>query len=720
MSATVRRPEIVVDLGAIRRNVGLLRDLVAPDGSDVMVVVKADGYGHGMVEAAARRPAGRRALARRRHDRGGASGCARPATRAALLCWLTVPGRRLGGRDRPRRRRHGVHRGRARRDPRRGRPVRRPGVQLKIDTGLSRGGSTVDLWPDAAGRGPRRRGRRRLAGHRHLVALRLQRRARPPRQRRPGARLPRRARRRRAGRAATRRCATSPTPAGALLRPSQPLRPGPVRHRGVRSRPRARRQPRPRPRAGDDGHGAARPHQGDLHAGAAVSYGHTWTAPGETRVGLVPLGYGDGVPRHAGNTAEVWVDGKRRPIRGRICMDQFVVDLGDARRRAAEPGDEVVLFGPGDVGRADRRRLGTRLRHHPLRDRHPHGRPPAPPLRRRRRRMRAADKVLSVAGGPPVGRRRRRHRATGSPGAAPVIARRGAGDADGVRVAALGADHRGRRRRRRPARRGRRVRRHRPAARGQGPGADRGVHPRLLADPRLLALPARGLPRPGRARSTTTSAPTAAPGARRPGHATIEQLGRDLKHVLDTVVPHGPIVLVGHSMGGMTIMALAEEYPELFGDRIVGVGLISTTAGGLEPHRIVAPMLPVHRRRRGGGAAGGGAGARAPPGRRLPPARPLGGDGGHRRAGLRRRRARVVRRVRRRDAVVHAVRGGRGVLLQLRLARQVRDREGAVGGADQRSSAARRTRSPRSATAASSTPTSPARACSSARAPGTW
>jgi pimeloyl-ACP methyl ester carboxylesterase len=76
------------------------------------------------------------------------------------------------------------------------------------------------------------------------------------------------------------------------------------------------------------------------------------------------------------------------------------------------------------------------------------------------------------------------------------------------------------------------------------------------------------------------------------GHATIEQLGRDLKLVLDTVVPHGPIVLVGHSMGGMTIMALAEEHPELFGDRVVGVGLISTTAGGLEPHRIVAPMLP--------------------------------------------------------------------------------------------------------------------------------
>jgi pimeloyl-ACP methyl ester carboxylesterase len=82
-------------------------------------------------------------------------------------------------------------------------------------------------------------------------------------------------------------------------------------------------------------------------------------------------------------------------------------------------------------------------------------------------------------------------------------------------------------------------------------------------------------------------------GRSTPGHATIEQLGRDLKTVLDTVVPDGPVVLVGHSMGGMTIIALAEEYPDLFGDRIVGVGLISTTAGGLEPHRMLAPSLPA-------------------------------------------------------------------------------------------------------------------------------
>jgi alanine racemase len=78
-----------------------------------------------------------------------------------------------------------------------------------------------------------------------------------------------------------------------------------------------------------------------------VSYGHTWTAAGDTTVGLVPVGYGDGVPRHAGNVAEAWVAGRRRPVRGRICMDQFVIDLdGDD----VPAGAEVVLFGTGADG----------------------------------------------------------------------------------------------------------------------------------------------------------------------------------------------------------------------------------------------------------------------------------------------------------------------------------------------------------------------------------
>jgi alanine racemase len=82
-------------------------------------------------------------------------------------------------------------------------------------------------------------------------------------------------------------------------------------------------------------------------AGDGVSYGHTWVADRDTTVGLVPAGYGEGVPRAAGNVASVWVDDRLRPIRGRVCMDQFMIDLdGDL----PPPGTDVVLFGPGTRG----------------------------------------------------------------------------------------------------------------------------------------------------------------------------------------------------------------------------------------------------------------------------------------------------------------------------------------------------------------------------------
>lgn len=76
-------------------------------------------------------------------------------------------------------------------------------------------------------------------------------------------------------------------------------------------------------------------------------------------------------------------------------------------------------------------------------------------------------------------------------------------------------------------------------------------------------------------------------------NATIDQLGHDLRAVIEAVVPDGPVVLVGHSMGGMSIVALVEHYPELVGERIVGVGLVATTAGGLDPSRVLLPMLPA-------------------------------------------------------------------------------------------------------------------------------
>ena len=75
-------------------------------------------------------------------------------------------------------------------------------------------------------------------------------------------------------------------------------------------------------------------------------------------------------------------------------------------------------------------------------------------------------------------------------------------------------------------------------------------------------------------------------------HASIDQLGDDLLRVLDELVPDGPVVLVGHSMGGMAIMAFAERHPEVFKARVTGVGLVSTTAGGLKTHHIVSKLIP--------------------------------------------------------------------------------------------------------------------------------
>jgi pimeloyl-ACP methyl ester carboxylesterase len=62
---------------------------------------------------------------------------------------------------------------------------------------------------------------------------------------------------------------------------------------------------------------------------------------------------------------------------------------------------------------------------------------------------------------------------------------------------------------------------------------------------------------------------------------TIDQLGRDLASVIEATAPEGPLVLVGHSMGGMTIMALADQHPELFADRVIGVALVATSPGKL-------------------------------------------------------------------------------------------------------------------------------------------
>jgi pimeloyl-ACP methyl ester carboxylesterase len=78
--------------------------------------------------------------------------------------------------------------------------------------------------------------------------------------------------------------------------------------------------------------------------------------------------------------------------------------------------------------------------------------------------------------------------------------------------------------------------------------------------------------------------------------ATIDRTGRDLGQVLDAVVPRGPVVLAGHSMGGMSVMALARQRPELFGTRVVGVFLLATSAGGLVSHGAVGLAVRIMRR----------------------------------------------------------------------------------------------------------------------------
>jgi pimeloyl-ACP methyl ester carboxylesterase len=80
--------------------------------------------------------------------------------------------------------------------------------------------------------------------------------------------------------------------------------------------------------------------------------------------------------------------------------------------------------------------------------------------------------------------------------------------------------------------------------------------------------------------------------------ATIDRTGRDLGQVLDATTPTGPVVLAGHSMGGMSVMALARQRPELFGDRVVGVFLLATSAGGLVETGVLGLAVKVIRKLR--------------------------------------------------------------------------------------------------------------------------
>ena len=333
------RAEIVVDIAAIRHNVRVLGDLVAP--AQVMTVVKADGYGHGLAAAS-------------RAARAGGAGWLGVATvdealavRASgdtgrLLCWLTTPGDDLASAvaaDVDVTAYSLTELGDLAAVSGSG---RRPRVQIKVDTGLSRGGAPREEWHDlfAEAGDLERRGLVTISGiWSHLAA------SDEPEHPANDAQETAFREALALGEAAgldpeVRHLANS---AAAILRPSSRfdlVRCG-IASYGLDPAP---------GHTPDLGLVPAMTVRGRLAlvkqvaAGAGVSYGHTWVAEEPTTLGLVPIGYADGLPRRASNRAHAWVGERQRPVRGRVCMDQFVIDLGGD---TPPVGEEVVVFGPG-------------------------------------------------------------------------------------------------------------------------------------------------------------------------------------------------------------------------------------------------------------------------------------------------------------------------------------------------------------------------------------
>ena len=345
LDATRPRAELVVDLAAIRHNVTTLAERVAP--AALMVVVKADGYGHGMVEVArAARAAGAPWLGVAVLEEALALRAAGDTGR--LLTWLSVPGEEFAPAveadvDVTAYTAAEVEQvaAAARRV---GRPAR---LQLKVDTGLARGGASAEEWPEvvAAARSAVEAGEVTLTGTWSHLAC-----ADEPEH-------PANDRQEAAFRQAlelavaagldvgSRHLANS---AAALTRPSARfdlvrcgiaaygLSPVPQLHTSAELGLRPAMTARARL-------AVVKP----ASEGTAVSYGHTYVTPEPTTLGVVPVGYAEGIPRAASSAAPLQVGGRRTAVAGRVCMDQFVVDL---HGQDAVAGDDVVLFGTGEAG----------------------------------------------------------------------------------------------------------------------------------------------------------------------------------------------------------------------------------------------------------------------------------------------------------------------------------------------------------------------------------
>ncbi len=332
------RAEIVVDLAAIRHNVRLLKELT---GTAMMTVVKADGYGHGLAESArAAREGGADWLGVATIDEALALRAAGDTGR--VLCWLTVPGDDWAAAIEQDVDVTAYSVAELDAIARTGRQAR---VQLKVDTGLNRGGAPLVDWADVVARAKQGQDERSwtITGiWSHFSSSDEPDDPANDAQERMFTAALDQAEKAGLGPEVT-HLANS---AAAILRPSSRLdlvRVG-IASYGLDPAPGV---------TGDIGLRPAMTARASLamvkhvDEGDAVSYGRTWTADHQTTLGLVPAGYADGLPRLGGNRAEVQVAGKRRRVRGRICMDQLVVDLGGDDPGA---GAEATLFGTGDGG----------------------------------------------------------------------------------------------------------------------------------------------------------------------------------------------------------------------------------------------------------------------------------------------------------------------------------------------------------------------------------
>jgi len=337
----------LVDLDAIAANVGRLREAAA--GAAVLAVVKADGYGHGML------PVARAAVAAGADWLGVAQLGEALALRAAgidapLLAWLTVPGDRFAEAV-VARVDVGVSAAWTVEEVARAAAVTgvTARVHLKVDTGLGRGGCGPADLPDVLAGLLRHQaeGAVELVGVcSHLACADTP--GHPSVQAQVDAFTDAVERVERAGlRPQVRHLANSAATLAVPRARFDLVRPG-IALYGISPMPdqASAADLRLTPAMSLLGRVAL---VKDVPAGQGVSYGLTHVTASDTTLALVPLGYGDGVPRHASAAGPVWLAGRRVPIAGRVCMDQIVLDLG-GRDAAVRAGDVAVLFGPGTHG----------------------------------------------------------------------------------------------------------------------------------------------------------------------------------------------------------------------------------------------------------------------------------------------------------------------------------------------------------------------------------